>query len=120
MKKPLGNEPPAPYWKTHIPKYNEHKEWKRDEHGFPIFHDDGRCVTCKGKAVTFSSPWYQFKYQILGYCEKCVIEKMGPAPTKDEEKAYELAEEKKRKPRIIFLWPDTSLIRELEQIAKAS
>ena len=120
MKKPK-EYPPAPYWKLHIPKCSEHTEWKRDEHGYPIFHDDGVCVICKGKATTFSHPWYAFKYQLLGYCEACTKTKMASAPTPEEEAAHHAAEKKKAAPKFFpqYLWPDTALIRELEKIVEA-
>lgn len=119
MKKPK-EYPPAPYWKEHIPKCPEHTEWKRDEHGFPIFHDDGVCVVCKGKAETFSHPWYRFKFQLLGYCEPCVIAKMGTAPTPEQEAAHKAEREKKVVPKLPqYLWPDTALIREMEKIVEA-
>ncbi|RTL07652.1 hypothetical protein EKK58_00360 [Candidatus Dependentiae bacterium] len=120
MKKPAKVEPTPPYWKMHIPKCPERTEWKRDEHGYPIFHDDGICTVCNGKAETFSHPWYKFKFQILGYCEACVITKMGTAPTPEQEAAHCAAAVKKAAPKFPqFLWPDTALIREMEKIVEA-
>lgn len=122
MKKPK-EYPPAPYWKEHIPKCPEHTEWKRDEHGFPIFHDDGTCVVCKKKDVKPSTPWYAFKYQILGYCEDCVKAKMAPEPTPEEHAKYAAACAPKTVSRISiqpeFLCPETDLILELEAIASS-
>lgn len=85
VKKPNAEERPLPFWKRGIPRYKEHTSWKRDEDGLPIFHDDGKCVTCKGEAKVFSHPWFQFKYQILGYCEACTTKVMGEAPSKEQE-----------------------------------
>ena len=78
-KKPLEYEP-VPHWRKGIPLHLEHTEWKRDECGQPVFHTDGSCQRCKKDAVIFSSPWFKFKYQILGYCEGCTTIMMGPAP----------------------------------------
>lgn len=119
MKKPK-EYPPAPYWKEHIPKCPEHTEWKRDEHGFPIFHDDGVCVVCKKKDVKPSTPWYAFKFQILGYCEDCVKAKMAPEPTPEEHAEYEARRKTKAPVRVItfpVVTSDRDLVRELEKIA---
>lgn len=79
MKKPIKRRPiiVLPKWKARIPRHPEHKDWKRDNFGFPIFHDDGVCVRCKGAATKFSLPQYAFKYQLLGYCEPCTTTVMG-------------------------------------------
>lgn len=122
MKKPK-EDPPAPYWKEHIPKCPEHTKWKRDEHGYPIFHDDGVCTGCKKKDVKPSTPWYAFKYQILGYCEDCVKTKMAPEPTPEEHERYIAARKSKAANRFVsppqFLCPDKALIREMEKIVEA-
>ena len=110
-----------PFWKRGIPRYAEHTGWKRDEDGLPVFHDDGKCVTCKGEAKVFSHPWFQFKYQILGYCETCTTKVMGPAPSKeDEEKANRV---KVRQTawestivRPVLLTADKQAMKELEQL----
>ena len=100
MKNRTIKEPPlVPYWKRRIPKHPEHKEWKRDADGYPIFHDSGVCAVCGGNAKGFTRPWYAFKYQILGFCEPFIIKKLGVAPTKEEEEA---AERKLKKPTPIF------------------
>ena len=119
MKHPLKSEPIPPYWKYASLKHASDTKCKRDEHGFPVFHDDGVCQSCKRPAKVFSHPWYQFKYQILGYCEACTIEKMGPMPTDEERKQYEkYLAKKNNKIQTRFLWPDEKLVQELEQLAK--
>ena len=120
MKKPIKVDPPAPYWKLRTPKCPEHTEWKRDEHGYQIFHDDGVCTICEGKATAFTHSWYQFKYQLLGYCEQCVKARMASAPTSEEEAAYYAAAAKKAAPRFpVYLYPDGALIKEMEKIVEA-
>lgn len=79
-------EPNAPFWKKYLPRHLEHKHWKRDEHGHPIFHDDGVCTRCGKPAVKFSTPWHKFKSQIVGYCEPCITATMGEAPDLTEPK----------------------------------
>lgn len=66
-----------PIWKQRVAKHPENKKWKRDKEGYPIFHDSKKCVRCNKKPGEFSSEWYAFKYQILGYCEDCTNEIMG-------------------------------------------
>lgn len=66
-----------PEWKSRIPKCADQQKWKRDADGWPVFHEDGKCSKCKGKADKFSTPWHAFKYQLLGYCEKCTTQVMG-------------------------------------------
>lgn len=120
VNKPIKEERPIPYWKRRIPKCPERTEWKRDEDGFPIFFDDGVCTLCKGGAKKFSHPWYQFKYQILGYCEPCVTARMGAAPTPEQERAF--AEKDAKKPVFRFISPTLSpdaAVKELEQLALA-
>lgn len=119
MKNRTIREPAlAPYWKRRLPKHPEHKEWKRDRDGYPIFHEDGVCKDCKGEAKKFSRPWYAFKYQILGYCEACTIKKMGVAPTPEQEAAYERSLKKPARFYAI-LPPDTEAVAELERLSNA-
>lgn len=120
MKKPTKEEPQPPYWKLHIPKCPEHKEWKRDEHGFPIFHDDGVCTLCHKKDVKPRTPWYAFKLQILGYCEDCVKATMAPEPTPEEHAKYQASHDGTDKKATFkfpqYLWPDKTLMHEMEKI----
>jgi hypothetical protein len=122
MKKSDKEEKPVPFWKRHIPKFPECKQWKRDSDGFPIFYDGENCQLCKGKAKAFSHPWYAFKYQLLGYCEPCVLKQMGPAPTKEEEREEEEKDRKKAAPAFRFVDPAPSpdaAVDQLRQLALA-
>ncbi len=118
MKKHTKVESTPPYWKEHIPKLPERTEWTRDEHGYPVFYNDGVCISCAGEAKVFSHAWYKFKYQLLGYCEGCVTSRMGVAPTPEQEQAQIEARKKKeikKFPR--YLRPEYSLWTRLQTIA---